>query len=130
VLADYLSQGGVNEPGTFTDSKTRAAYFEQVAYIVGESEVRHFVMSMYPFVLVTRFFKAFSAQPRLALVTATFTTVAADMAHFGFVFVCIFGLFVASAVILFGQDLKGFSTFDRAADSTFHVLLGTLIGTL
>jgi len=91
---------------------------------VRAGEIRRFLLALYPFILVSRLFKAFAAQPRLSLVTRTGASVSTDLVHFGLVFFSVCGLFTMSAMILFGQDLADFSNFNRAADSVFHILIG------
>jgi hypothetical protein len=123
-LVDYLEQANVEVTGSFSDSSTREAFFGHVEEIVQEGETRRLCIALYPFMLVPRFFKAFSAQPRLSLVTSTITTAATDLFHFGVVFACIFALYTASAMILFGSALNEFVTVGRACDNVFHILLG------
>ena len=72
----------------------------------------------------TRFFKVFSLQPRLGMVTATIASAMQDMAHFGVVFASIFFVFVTCAMVLFGQDLDNFANLGRATMSVFRIMLG------
>jgi len=123
-LQETLELVNVTEVGSFLNEETREDYFVQVDLIVQGGEVRRIALALYPIVVVSRFFKAFSAQPRLALVTQTVARASTDLVHFGLVFFSIFGLFTMSAMVLFGQDLSEFANFNRAADSVFHVLLG------
>merc|ERR1719473_2089521 len=78
----------------------------------------------YVFFYMLRFFKAFRAQPRLALVTTTIYTAGADLFHFSIVFVSIFGSFAFASVVLFGRRMVEFSSFFRAASTCFAILCG------
>lgn len=80
--------------------------------------------SLYPIALVLRMFKAFDAQPRLALVTRTLSHAAVDIAHFGIVFAAIFLTYAVTSTALFGQDMAEFSTFGRSCHSCFRALMG------
>eukprot|EP00746_Dinoflagellata_sp_MGD_P156884 gnl/MRDRNA2_/MRDRNA2_86009_c1_seq3.p1 gnl/MRDRNA2_/MRDRNA2_86009_c1~~gnl/MRDRNA2_/MRDRNA2_86009_c1_seq3.p1 ORF type:complete len:831 (+),score=138.17 gnl/MRDRNA2_/MRDRNA2_86009_c1_seq3:75-2567(+) len=82
------------------------------------------VASLFPVILILRLFKAFSAQPRLALVTQTINLSVVDVSHFLVVFFTIFIAFVVMAIALFGREIEEFSTFDRAFNTCFLVLMG------
>merc|ERR1719265_891946 len=71
-----------------------------------------------------RLFKAFSSQPRLALVTQTLSLALVDIIHFGVVFITIFCTFCVMAIGLFGREMHEFSTFELAFSSCFLVLMG------
>merc|ERR1719230_1036419 len=81
-------------------------------------------MALYPFVTVARFFKAFSAQARLAAVTKTLQNASTDIVHFGIVFGTVFSVYTVSAMILFGQELNEFANLGRALNTVFRCLLG------
>jgi hypothetical protein len=121
---DYLEQASVNVVGSWKDENMRVGFFNKVDDIIQGGESRRIWIALYPFVVLSRFFKAFSAQPRLSLVTQTVKRAAVDLIHFGLVFMSIFMLFTLSAIVLFGQDIKEFANFARAADNSFHILLG------
>jgi len=123
-LHETLELADISEVGSFPTAELRQDYFAQIDQIVRAGEIRRFLLALYPFILVSRLFKAFAAQPRLSLVTRTGASVSTDLVHFGLVFFSVFGLFTMSAMILFGQDLADFSNFNRAADSMFHILIG------
>lgn len=74
--------------------------------------------------LAMRLFKAFSAQPRLAVMTRTLYESSVDVGHFFVVFCTIFLAFSAMAQHLFGHELAEFVTLARASQSSFRVLVG------
>jgi len=82
------------------------------------------VIAFYPFVVVSRFLKVFSYQPRLALVTSTLAQASTDIIHFGVVFMVVFAVYTVSGMMLFGQELESFAGLDRATSSVFQMLLG------
>merc|ERR1712137_1079566 len=81
------------------------------------------ISALYPFVLVMRLFKAFSSQPRLALVTQTLARAADDVFHFGIVVMAIFGSYCIMGSVLFGRHMDDFATFDRTMLTCFRALL-------
>merc|ERR1711904_29012 len=83
-------------------------------------------LALYPLVIIFRLFKAFSAQPRLAVVTKTMKNAMSDLLHFLLVFCSVFVAFAISGVVLFGREVYGFTTFPRAMNSCFRLLLGDI----
>jgi len=73
--------------------------------------------AFYPIIIMLRLFKAFQAQPRLALVAMTLYNSAGDLAHFTIVFLAAFISFVFTGICLFGQEIADYAQFDRAAMS-------------
>merc|ERR1719456_126348 len=71
-----------------------------------------------------RFFKAYRAQPRLAMVTSTLYSASSDLFHFLIVFITIFVSYALSGVLLFGRRLKSFSTGMYALTTCFNLVLG------
>jgi hypothetical protein len=123
-LRDYLASADADVIGSWPDSKTREDYFELVHTIVEESREFRIILGMYPFVIVSKFFKAFNNQPRLSMVTRTLSAAAVDIVHFAVVFFTVFCIFALSALIIFGKELRHFANYHRALHSTFLILLG------
>mmetsp|Transcript_45191 Transcript_45191/g.104739 ORF Transcript_45191/g.104739 Transcript_45191/m.104739 type:complete len:1039 (-) Transcript_45191:51-3167(-) len=82
------------------------------------------VFASYPLLIVFRLFKAFAAQPRLALVTNTLMVTGVDLLHFMLVFTSIFVTLAISGLVLFGRRLENFTTFPRAVNTVFRLMLG------
>lgn len=80
--------------------------------------------AFYPVCIMMRLFKAFQAQPRLAMVSMTLYNSATDLAHFGIVFVAAFFSFVVMSIALFGREMTEFADFSRAFMSLFRALVG------
>jgi len=83
-----------------------------------------YVMAVNTVSIVWKFFKAFTANPRLKVVTSTFRSAMDDLAHFGIVFSTIFMPFVIIGHILFGNDIIEFSSFAGSVNTGFTVLMG------
>eukprot|EP00931_Biecheleriopsis_adriatica_P041280 TRINITY_DN23616_c0_g2_i1.p1 TRINITY_DN23616_c0_g2~~TRINITY_DN23616_c0_g2_i1.p1 ORF type:complete len:1029 (+),score=157.39 TRINITY_DN23616_c0_g2_i1:195-3089(+) len=123
-LTDLLNKAETGREGTWADPRDREAYFDLVFEMTQSSQTRTGLFALYPFALVTRFFEVCAGQPRLALVTRTLQNAAVDVFHFGCVFIFVFSVFSSCAMILFGRSIPDFATFDRATDTSFHILLG------
>jgi len=80
--------------------------------------------AFYPVIIMLRLFKAFQAQPRLALVAMTLYNSAGDLAHFCIVFLAAFFSFVFTGIALFGQEISDFAQFDRGVMTLFRMLMG------
>ena len=63
-------------------------------------------MCVFSFVMMFRFFKAFRANPRLAIAVNTLVKAAVDILHFFVVFLTIFLVFTLMAYITFGAQLS------------------------
>jgi len=123
-LSETLKTGSPTHPGTFQDDATRLKFFGQVDDIVHDTHLFCTLLAVYPFIIVSRFFKAFSSQPRLAMVTNTLSRASVDIFHFGVVFASVFTVFTLSALLLWGQELEYFANFPRAFNTVFRIMLG------
>lgn len=106
-----------------TDVRIKIVY-EEVERLVRSARFVQYWLVFYPGIIMLRLFKAFAAQPRLAVVTETLRTAWQDIFHFCIVFLSIFVSFTISGNILFGQDLEGFATLDRSFLTCFRCMLG------
>mmetsp|Transcript_103260 Transcript_103260/g.266965 ORF Transcript_103260/g.266965 Transcript_103260/m.266965 type:complete len:971 (-) Transcript_103260:50-2962(-) len=123
-LRVFLNKGILQEPGTWASQDELEAFFEEVDSVRNFYELLRLAATMYPFLVVARIFKAFSAQPRLSLVTVTIQQCAVGLIHFVVVFISIFSVFVVGGFILFGRDMAEFATLGRATHYCFMTLLG------
>jgi len=78
----------------------------------------------YSLIVVARFFRGFSGQPRIAVLLQTLMLYADFMLHYLVVFVITFASFAVGGYVLFGEQLGGWSTFGDAVASLFLVLFG------
>lgn len=123
-ITDLMKQGNPALVGTWADASIREQFYIKVHAVTQYTIVLRVCLACYPFVIVSRFFKAFSAQARLAMVTETLTQAAVDIFHFAVVFGCVFLVYTLSAMILWGGEKEYFSNFARAFNSVFRLMLG------
>merc|ERR1719247_2567035 len=81
-------------------------------------------MSLFTFVMMFRFFKAFRANPRLAIATNTLSGAAIDIVHFGVVFTVIFFSFALIGHISFGHLHPGFRSPYFMTLTCWDILMG------
>mmetsp|Transcript_41578 Transcript_41578/g.90628 ORF Transcript_41578/g.90628 Transcript_41578/m.90628 type:complete len:892 (+) Transcript_41578:73-2748(+) len=79
----------------------------------------------YTIIIMVRFFQAFQAQPRLAMVTNTIARSITDIAHFAIVLVLVFLAYAVAGMFLFGHRLLEFSELRMAIHQCFLVMLGS-----
>lgn len=103
--------------------ETHMMHLEQNVHYIHKLRL---ALAAYPLMIVFRLFKAFSAQPRLALVTKTLTLASIDLMHFLLVFCSVLLTFAISGVVLFGREVGEFTTFGRAMHSCFLLLMGAI----
>jgi hypothetical protein len=65
-------------------------------------------------IILIRFFKAFLVQPRLSIVTKTFTKSFVDVVHFLIILLCLLFAFVCTGVFLLGHKIRDFSDIGEA----------------
>eukprot|EP00440_Ansanella_granifera_P000968 gb/GFBE01001045.1/.p1 GENE.gb/GFBE01001045.1/~~gb/GFBE01001045.1/.p1 ORF type:complete len:752 (+),score=175.73 gb/GFBE01001045.1/:1-2256(+) len=101
-----------------------SALHSEVEYLGALVRRSGIVSGFYPLCIMLRLFKAFSSQPRLAVVTRTLSRAAGDLAHFGIVFISVFFTYVFMGMTLFGRNVEGFSQLDLAVSTLFITLMG------
>eukprot|EP00927_Polykrikos_kofoidii_P040786 TRINITY_DN34800_c0_g1_i1.p1 TRINITY_DN34800_c0_g1~~TRINITY_DN34800_c0_g1_i1.p1 ORF type:complete len:1040 (+),score=221.97 TRINITY_DN34800_c0_g1_i1:68-3187(+) len=112
------------EAGSETFARKTELYVEALERSVYHVYRFKLVLSAYPLIIVLRLFKAFSVQPRLAVVTKTIVHAGVDLAHFLCVLAGIFFTLALSGLVLFGRRLSSFTTFSRAVNTVFRLMLG------
>jgi len=78
----------------------------------------------YSILIIGRFFQAFEAQPRLAIVTHTVSRSLNDIGHFLIVLTVVFVAYAIAGQFLFGHRLLEFSEFIMAINTLFCMMLG------
>lgn len=123
-LRDSMRKADPKVLGSFSSIADRDKFYEIVdKWVVADNTLRT-VMTLFPFVIGMRFFKVFSLQPRLGVVTATLQRSFIDISHFMVVFGSIFFVFVTAAMILFGHDLEDFTNLGRALTTVLLIMVG------
>jgi len=108
------------------------AYLENVSTLHGRLAVlsnfliyyRLFIC-WYAVLCMVRFFEAFEAQPRLAIVSKTIYTSFYSIVHFLIVLFLIFITWASAGMFLFGHRLLEFSMLSSALAKSFLVMLGS-----
>jgi len=88
------------------------------------NEWHRIVALMYSLVIVCRFYRGFTGQPRIAVILQTVSQVAVFMFHYLIVFVVVMANFTVSGYILFGSHIKDWSSLGKATASAFLMLFG------
>jgi len=78
----------------------------------------------YTLIIVLKFFEAFHANPRLAIISETLSRSVPDLLHFLVIFIAVFGNFALGGYILFGQQVKEWSSAVWALNTSFRALMG------
>lgn len=114
-----------------SETTDQAQYREQgLAYVEALEGAVHFlyyftmVLALYPLVLVLMLFKAFDAQPRLAVLTNTLLRALPDLAHFMVIFCSVFIIYAVAGVVLFGRETDSFTTIFRSCGACFRMMHG------
>jgi len=97
------------------------ADFEGVNYL---SEWHRLMSFLYNIVIVCRFYRGFTGQPRIAVILQTMTLVASFMFHYILIFCVIMANFTLCGYVLFGEEVSDWSTLGKAACSAFLMLFG------
>lgn len=113
-------------------TETLRDYLSDVAVVIDDLEfliwikVRHRLgMFWYVTVIMVRFFRAFAGQPRVATIGRTIAQAGMDVVHLAIILFVVFGNFVLGGMMLFGAELKNWSTFTKGMRSTFNVVFGS-----
>eukprot|EP00927_Polykrikos_kofoidii_P020188 TRINITY_DN19511_c0_g2_i1.p1 TRINITY_DN19511_c0_g2~~TRINITY_DN19511_c0_g2_i1.p1 ORF type:complete len:968 (+),score=107.73 TRINITY_DN19511_c0_g2_i1:111-2906(+) len=106
------------------DVKALMAIEKDLNETIGLFRALHIVMGVNTISIMVRFFKAFRANPRLAVVTNTLQGSATDIVHFCVVFVAVYIGFALVGHVLFGGDVIAFSSFGASLNTGFVVLMG------
>jgi len=96
-----------------------------VALMAGYLNHYRTVICWYSLFVTLRFFQAFKAQPRLAIVTNTIQHSIADIAHFFMILIIVFLSYATAGMFLFGHRMLEFSELRMAINYCFLVMLGS-----
>mmetsp|Transcript_57381 Transcript_57381/g.105987 ORF Transcript_57381/g.105987 Transcript_57381/m.105987 type:complete len:847 (-) Transcript_57381:141-2681(-) len=107
-----------------TRHATLDTFYDHIHVLVFYQDLADVAVFWYVLLLVVKFFEAFSAVPRLAVITKTLQMAAWDLVHFLLVFGLIFVSYATGAFFLFGQKLLEWSSPGRALNTSFRALMG------
>jgi len=97
----------------------------QIALMAGFMDAYRTIICWYSLFVTLRFFQAFKAQPRLAIVTNTIQHSIADIAHFFMILIIVFLSYATAGMFLFGHRMLEFSELRMAINYCFLVMLGS-----
>jgi hypothetical protein len=122
------------DPGAtpaFTSAIQEADYLQntdelhaEVAKLSGFLMLSRLAVCWYTILIMFRFFQAFKAQPRLAVVTNTITRSLTDLAHFIIVLIVVLLAYSVAGMFLFGHRLLNFSEMGTSLNTCFLVMIG------
>lgn len=113
-------------PGNVTEIPEVEKYMDELELAVNYVTFLQRWLARYPLIVVFRLFKAFHAQPRLALVSKTIQSSSIDLFHYLLVCFCVMISFVTSGVMLFGREVDELATIPRGFIFCFLLLLGDM----
>mmetsp|Transcript_137061 Transcript_137061/g.382168 ORF Transcript_137061/g.382168 Transcript_137061/m.382168 type:complete len:477 (+) Transcript_137061:1-1431(+) len=126
-----MEQPRAEDGWAFVSDSQQALYMNAAARIHAEaSGLASFLMSYRVFIcwytifLILRFFQAFEAQPRMAVVTDTIARSSVDIAHFLAILCAVFLSYAVAGMLLFGHRLLEFSEWYIAVHQCFLIMLG------
>lgn len=101
-----------------------SSLYQQVQCLYYVYSFLHCVMALNTISIVLKFFKAFTANKRLRVVTDTFREAVVDFVHFGIIFTTIFLPFITVGHVLFGNDIEEFSSMFASVNTGLQAVLG------
>jgi hypothetical protein len=116
---------------TFSTETRRLDYLDKIAVLhQNVATMAVFLMwyrlfiCWYVIIVMVRFFQAFLAQPKLAIVTNTIIKSMPDVFHFLIVLLLVMLAYATAAVFLFGHRILGFSELHFAFNKCLLIMLG------
>jgi len=100
---------------------------ERAEGIVRYALVVRAARALFLLVAPIKVFLAFSAQPRLSLLTETLRTCLTDVLHFLVIFSVIFTTYATIGLVLFGGSVDHFADIERAFNSCYRIVLGDML---
>jgi len=100
------------------------AIIELFEKLVEDMILHRLCMFWYTLVITLRFFKGFRGQPRIAVISQTLKEASVDLFHFLMIFLVVFVNFALGGYVLFGAQLKNWSTIFMAMNSCFSMMFG------
>ena len=110
--------------GRDTHVKMISYFFAKVDVMCSHKPNFRLTLCLYPMIVMLWLLKSFTAQPRLAVVTATLTTAEQDRGHFFIVFTSVYICVAVNRVPLFEQDRVDLPTFNRSFHTCFRAMFG------
>jgi len=100
------------------------AIFDEFASVESLTTWFRLIAFWYNMVIVCRFYRGYTGQPRIAVILQTISQVAMFLLHYLILLVVVMANFTVAGYILFGQQLKDWSTLGKATCSAVLCLFG------
>lgn len=120
---------GANPP--FASVYQRHDYFQntddlhaEVGQFAGFLMAYRLIICWYTILIMVRFFRAFKAQPRLAVVTNTIARSATDLAHFLVVLSVVIMSYAVAGMFMFGHRMLQFSQLSITLNTCMMIMIG------
>lgn len=98
--------------------------YDDVADICERQGWHELFMFWFTLLIMCKFFQAFQANPRLAVITTTLREASVDMLHFLLIFGIVFINYALGGHLLFGKQLKEWKSLGASVNACFLVLMG------
>lgn len=88
------------------------------------TEWHRFLALCYNLIVVCRFYRGFTGQPRIAVILQTISEVGMFLFHYIIVLMIVMANFILTGYILFGEQLRDWATLGNATCSAFLMIFG------
>lgn len=95
---------------------------DQLSWLSNLTTFTQLLLFVYSLVLMLRFFKSFSGQPRMAIIGKTLVMAAEDLYHFIVLYGIIIANFTITGYILFGAQLSDWASLGSALNRTIRAV--------
>jgi len=96
----------------------------EVGQFAGFLMAYRLIICWYTILIMVRFFRAFKAQPRLAVVTNTIARSATDLAHFLVVLMVVVMSYAVAGMFMFGHRMLQFSQLSITLNTCMMIMIG------
>mmetsp|Transcript_67942 Transcript_67942/g.196711 ORF Transcript_67942/g.196711 Transcript_67942/m.196711 type:complete len:905 (+) Transcript_67942:3-2717(+) len=97
---------------------------EVLRIVIDMKQAFRILMFLYTFFLICRFFRGFLGQPVMASIVRTLLASAQDILHFAFMFAVILENFVLGGFLLFGAEVREWSSVNESHRSALAMITG------
>uniref|UniRef100_A0A7S4KPH9 Polycystin cation channel PKD1/PKD2 domain-containing protein n=1 Tax=Guillardia theta TaxID=55529 RepID=A0A7S4KPH9_GUITH len=101
-------------------------YKDRISQVTSDLQSYRIVCSLNLFFFLLQFLDVIRVQPRLAVILDTFAAASTDIFHFVLVFMTIVFCFAGMGTLLFGHELKAFSSISNSIVTCFELLVADM----
>uniref|UniRef100_A0A7S4KQD1 Polycystin cation channel PKD1/PKD2 domain-containing protein n=1 Tax=Guillardia theta TaxID=55529 RepID=A0A7S4KQD1_GUITH len=99
---------------------------DRISQVTSDLQSYRIVCSLNLFFFLLQFLDVIRVQPRLAVILDTFAAASTDIFHFVLVFMTIVFCFAGMGTLLFGHELKAFSSISNSIVTCFELLVADM----